>query len=74
MDLSALMRVPSNLEMLKEKLAIHTLSEGKNSPLSCDAIEIWDVRRGWIGKWSVVGSGVEGGISGLLFLTGANRF
>ncbi|KAF9532667.1 hypothetical protein CPB83DRAFT_867467 [Crepidotus variabilis] len=67
MDLSALMRVPSNLEMLKEKLAIHTLSEGKNSPLSCDAIEIWDVRRGWIGKWSVVGSGVEGGISDMAF-------
>lgn len=30
-----------------------------------DAIEIWDVRRGWIAKWSVSGSGAECGVSGM---------
>ncbi len=29
-----------------------------------DPIEIWDVRRGWIAKWSVTGSAVEGGVTG----------
>lgn len=29
-----------------------------------DAIEIWDVRRGWIAKWSVTGSAIEGGVTG----------
>lgn len=29
-----------------------------------DAIEIWDVRRGWIAKWSVAGSAAEGGVTG----------
>lgn len=31
---------------------------------SGDAVEIWDVRRGWIAKWSVSGSAVEGGVTG----------
>ena len=29
-----------------------------------DAVEIWDVRRGWIAKWSVTGSAAEGGVTG----------
>ena len=29
-----------------------------------DAVEIWDVRRGWIAKWAVGGSAVEGGVAG----------
>jgi len=29
-----------------------------------DSIEIWDVRRGWIAKWSVSGSGADSGVSG----------
>ncbi|KAF8960014.1 hypothetical protein BDZ97DRAFT_1922438 [Flammula alnicola] len=32
-----------------------------------DAVEIWDVRRGWIAKWSVTGSAVEGGITDIAF-------
>ncbi|TFK37938.1 hypothetical protein BDQ12DRAFT_713152 [Crucibulum laeve] len=32
-----------------------------------DAVEIWDVRRGWIAKWSVTGSGNEGGVTDLAF-------
>jgi hypothetical protein len=30
-----------------------------------DAVEIWDVRRGWIAKWTVRGSAIEGGVTGL---------
>jgi hypothetical protein len=31
-----------------------------------DAVEIWDVRRGWIAKWAVGGSAAEGGVAGEL--------
>lgn len=31
-----------------------------------DAVEIWDVRRGWVPKWSVTGSAAEGGVTGQL--------
>jgi hypothetical protein len=34
-----------------------------------DAIEIWDVRRGWIPKWAVGGSAIEGGVTGTSFLS-----
>jgi len=37
---------------------------------SGDSVEIWDVRRGWIAKWSVTGSAGEGGVSGVLPDTG----
>lgn len=30
-----------------------------------DAVEIWDVRRGWIAKWCVDGSAIDGGVTGL---------
>jgi hypothetical protein len=29
-----------------------------------DAVEIWDARRGWIAKWTVRGSAIEGGVTG----------
>lgn len=29
-----------------------------------DAVEIWDVRRGWIAKWTVEASSSEGGVTG----------
>ncbi|KAG5644463.1 hypothetical protein DXG03_008363 [Asterophora parasitica] len=32
-----------------------------------DAVEIWDVRRGWIPKWSVTGSAGESGVTDLVF-------
>lgn len=28
------------------------------------AVEIWDVRRGYIAKWLVGGSAIEGGVTG----------
>jgi hypothetical protein len=32
-----------------------------------NAVEIWDVRRGFIAKWQVGGSAIEGGVSGKVF-------
>lgn len=32
-----------------------------------DPVEVWDVRRGYIAKWSVPGSSVEGGVTGWTF-------
>ena len=29
-----------------------------------DAVEIWDMRKGWIAKWAVGGSAGEGGVAG----------
>jgi hypothetical protein len=34
------------------------------SAVGGDAVEIWDVRRGWAPKWSVTGSAAEGGVTG----------
>lgn len=31
---------------------------------SGDALEIWDVRREWVAKWSVYGASADGGIAG----------
>lgn len=53
------------------------LSELKPTPKECqpvphnpspvlDAVEIWDVRRSWIPKWSVTGTSAEGGVTGEL--------
>lgn len=33
-----------------------------------DQIEIWDVRRGYIAKWAVRGSGVDGGVTGMVII------
>lgn len=33
-----------------------------------DPVEIWDVRRGWIAKWQVMGSAAEGGATSRYFL------
>ncbi|KAG2139627.1 uncharacterized protein EDB93DRAFT_1298463, partial [Suillus bovinus] len=32
-----------------------------------DAVEIWDVRRGWIAKWTVEVSSLEGGVTDAIF-------
>lgn len=36
------------------------------SPSGGNTVEIWDVRRGWLAKWSVCGSS-EGGVTGSSF-------
>ena len=33
-------------------------------PVVDDTIEIWDVRRAWVAKWSIRGSGAEGNLTG----------
>ena len=40
------------------------LIDAKLSTLA-DAIQIWDVRQAWIAKWSVKGSSVENGVTGI---------
>jgi WD repeat-containing protein 24 len=30
-----------------------------------DPVEVWDVRRGYIAKWTIKGSAVEGGVTGM---------
>ncbi|KDQ51501.1 hypothetical protein JAAARDRAFT_210996 [Jaapia argillacea MUCL 33604] len=32
-----------------------------------DPVEVWDVRRGWVAKWRVGGSAVEGGVTDIAF-------
>ncbi|KAJ7097842.1 hypothetical protein B0H15DRAFT_920560 [Mycena belliarum] len=32
-----------------------------------DAVEIWDARRGWIAKWTVRGSAIDGGVTDIAF-------
>ncbi|KAG5338513.1 hypothetical protein C0989_007217 [Termitomyces sp. Mn162] len=41
-------------------------SADSKSLVGGDAVEIWDVRRSWIPKWSVTGSAIEGGVTGRL--------
>lgn len=59
--LDSFLRGPSILDLAKEK---SNLAE-TTPPKFDDVIEIWDVRRGWIAKWSVCGSGAERGVSGM---------
>lgn len=44
--------------------AVSGAQRAAQGPLPGDTIEIWDVRREWIAKWSVNGSSMEGSISG----------
>lgn len=52
-----------NIYAAKDKLNLPIVSEPKASGVG-DSVEIWDVRRGWIAKWSVTGSAGEGGVTG----------
>jgi len=44
----------------ESKSSSMSLSEQQHS----DAVELWDVRRSWLPKWSVSGTSVEGGVTG----------
>lgn len=60
--------MPQSLYAAKEKLV--TSSESKTLATTTsmgDAVEIWDVRRNWLAKWSVTGSSVDGGVTGRSF-------
>lgn len=43
---------------------VQAVREQQQQNAGGDAIEIWDVRRGWIAKWCVTGSAIEGGVTG----------
>lgn len=54
----------------------HAVDAKASLAVGGDAVEIWDVRRGWIPKWSVTGSAIEGGVTGEHFsrlVNGNNR-
>jgi len=58
------------LTQKESKSSSMSLSEQQHStnPIS-DAVEIWDVRRSWLPKWSVSGTSVEGGVTGTQYST-----
>jgi hypothetical protein len=60
---------PDNYHAGKDKLSVPAVTETKTPPALNsvgDSVEIWDVRRGWLAKWSVNKSAVEGGVTGML--------
>ncbi|KAL1761750.1 hypothetical protein FB107DRAFT_200662 [Schizophyllum commune] len=36
-------------------------------PAETDTVDIWDVRRGWIAKWAIPGTALDGGVAGIAF-------
>src|SRR5689334_13277753 len=46
------------------KLSLSTIGRNPAGPEISEAVEIWDVRRGWLPKWSISGSTLEGGVTG----------
>ncbi|KAI0062106.1 hypothetical protein BV25DRAFT_1900133 [Artomyces pyxidatus] len=57
-------------EALGEPIGLETesvSSQPKRMSDMGDAVEIWDVRRGYIAKWLVGGSAVEGGVTDVAF-------
>ncbi|KAI0686851.1 hypothetical protein BC835DRAFT_1287288 [Cytidiella melzeri] len=57
--------------LLSQIMSVEEPKEDSN-PTSSDAssgnpIEIWDVRRGYVAKWTVRGSAVEGGVTDIAF-------
>jgi hypothetical protein len=51
------------LNQLSEQL---TNNANANQRPVLDTVEIWDVRRSWLPKWSVSGTSAEGGVTGEL--------
>lgn len=47
----------------KEVKPVVAATVDQSAPI-LDAVEVWDVRRSWIPKWSVTGTSVEGGVTG----------
>lgn len=60
--LDAFIRGSTSLDIVKERLSSLTTPDTSVG----DVIEIWDVRRGWVAKWSVSGTGGEYGVTGTL--------
>lgn len=67
LGLDSIMRggLSEGIYSLKDKFNHQVESGGTSAGFPVgDAIEIWDVRRGWLAKWSVTGSSMEGGVTG----------
>jgi hypothetical protein len=48
----------------QQQVAATALELSSSQQPILDAVEIWDVRRSWVPKWSVSGTFVEGGVTG----------
>ena len=48
------------------------VAQATNSRTVGDPVEIWDVRRGYVAKWALRGSAVEGGVTGQCMPSSAN--
>ncbi|KAH9481800.1 GATOR complex protein WDR24 [Psilocybe cubensis] len=60
--------LPESIYPSKDKMGVQTDVKASSSiPSVGDAVEIWDARRGWLAKWSVRGSAVEGGVTDITF-------
>ncbi|KAF7338217.1 WD-REPEATS-REGION domain-containing protein [Mycena venus] len=58
----------STPNLLASSGAVSTSKEGRERGSGVgDAVEIWDARRGWIAKWTVRGSSIEGGVTDIAF-------
>ncbi|TFK63945.1 WD40 repeat-like protein [Pluteus cervinus] len=64
-SLSAIGRQPS--ETFQQATTISVDPASTPTTGAGDAVEIWDVRRGWIAKWAIPGSSVEGGVTDVAF-------
>ena len=42
----------------------NAMSTGRNVTITDDMIEVWDVRRAWVAKWTLSGSSRDGGVTG----------
>ncbi|KAF9443030.1 hypothetical protein P691DRAFT_844497 [Macrolepiota fuliginosa MF-IS2] len=60
---SMLKNFPAELKLSPKEFK---LTADQSGPI-LDAVEVWDVRRSWIPKWSVTGTSVEGGVTDIEF-------
>ncbi|KAJ6502455.1 hypothetical protein C8R45DRAFT_1070888 [Mycena sanguinolenta] len=60
--------VPAPNSLASNNGAVSASKEGRERGSGVgDAVEIWDARRGWIAKWTVRGSAIEGGVTDIAF-------
>jgi hypothetical protein len=55
-------RVISQLPCLSFSRLLTVIKVISNNEFESETVEIWDIRRGWIGKWGL--EDAEGGITG----------
>lgn len=56
----------STPSFLAAAVSVSEPKDGENNPgLAGETVEIWDVRRGWLAKWTVDTSVSDGGVTGM---------